>query len=84
VCLLRMLSEVVHPSYLCVVTRCSYGGARGHPGTCQLMGVCNCDVTLSSGHVSGSLCNRLKIGVLGLQFVGYQICNNPHSGCLSL
>jgi hypothetical protein len=65
VCLVRKLSEVVHPSYLCVVIGCSYGGARGPPGTCQLMGAWTSDGTLSSGHVSGILCNRLEIVVVG-------------------
>jgi hypothetical protein len=60
-----MLSEFVHPSYLGVVISCSYGSARVHPGTCQLMGAWTSGGTLSSGHVSGSLCNRLEIGVVG-------------------
>jgi hypothetical protein len=59
-----MLSEFVHPSYLYVVIRCSYGGDRGHPGTCQLMGAGTSDGILSSGHISGSLCNRLEIRVV--------------------
>jgi hypothetical protein len=64
-CLLRMLPEVVQTSYLCVVISCSYGGARGPPGTCHLMGAWTSDGTLSSGHVSGNLWNRLEIGVVG-------------------